>query len=128
MPRIKVDGIHINYEIYGREEGDVLMFSHSLGTNLLMWDPQVKAFRDRYKIICFDTRGHGKSDVPEGPYTLEEMAKDAIGLLDKLGIEKVHWIGLSMGGMIAQAVALNYPERLKSLILCDTAAKVSEED
>ena len=126
--RVKVNSISINYELYGKEEADVLMFSHSLGTNLLMWDPQVKALRDKYKLICFDTRGHGKSDVPDGPYTLEQLAQDAVGLMDTLGIEKVHWIGLSMGGMIGQAVALNYPERLKSLILCDTAAKVNEED
>ena len=126
--RAKINGININYEIYGREEGDIVMFSHSLGTSLLMWDPQIKALRDRYKILCFDTRGHGDSDVPEGAYTLEELADDAVRLLDVLGIERVHWVGLSMGGMIGQAVALNYPERLKSLILCDTAAKVNEED
>ena len=126
--RARINGININYEIYGREEGDIVMFSHSLGTSLLMWDPQVKALRDRYKILCFDTRGHGDSDVPEGAYTLEELADDAMRLLDVLGIERVHWVGLSMGGMIGQAVALNYPERLKSLILCDTAAKVNEED
>ena len=126
--RVKVNSISINYELYGKEEADILMFSHSLGTNLLMWDPQVKVLRDKYKLICFDTRGHGKSDVPDGAYTLEQLAQDAVGLMDTLGIEKVHWIGLSMGGMIGQAVALNYPERLKSLILCDTAAKVNEED
>ncbi len=126
--KAETNGININYEIYGREEGDVIMFSHSLGTNLLMWDPQIKALKDRYKLLCFDTRGHGESDVPDGPYTLEELAKDAVGLLDVLGIKKVHWVGLSMGGMIAQAVALNHPERLKSLILCDTAAKVNDED
>lgn len=125
--KVKINEIHINYETYGGE-GDVIMFSHSLGTNLLMWEPQVNALRDRYKILCFDTRGHGESDVPDGPYTLEGLAEDAIKLLDILGIEKVHWVGLSMGGMIGQAVALNYPERLKTLILCDTAAKVYEED
>ena len=126
--RTEIKGININYEIYGREEGDIIMFSHSLGTNLLMWDPQIKALRDRYKIICFDTRGHGESDVPDRSYTLEELAEDAIGLLDTLGIEKVHWVGLSMGGMIGQAIALNHSGRLKSLILCDTAARVSDED
>ena len=126
--RVKVNDISINYEVYGKESGEVLMFSHSLGTNLLMWDPQVRRFRDNYKIICLDTRGHGKSDVPDGPYTLEQLAQDAVGLMDTVGIKEVHWIGLSMGGMIGQAVALNYPDRLKSLILCDTAAKVNEED
>ncbi len=122
------NGIHLNYEIYGREEGEVILFSHSLGTSILMWDPQIKTLRDKYKILCFDTRGHGNSDVPEPPYTLEALAEDVIGLLDALGIDKVNWVGLSMGGMIGQAVALNYPERLKSLILCDTAAKVNDED
>lgn len=126
--RTKINGISINYEIYGKEKGDIVMFSHSLGTNSLMWDPQIRALRDRYRVLCFDTRGHGESDVPDGPYTLEGLAEDAIRLLDVLGIEKVHWVGLSMGGMIAQAVALNFPKRLKSLMLCDTAAKVSDED
>ncbi len=125
--RIKVNGVHINYEKYG-EKGDYVLFSHSLGTNLNMWKPQIEALKDRFRLILFDTRGHGESDVPDGPYTLEELAKDAKGLLDKLGIEKVHWVGLSMGGMIGQAFALMWQERLKSLILCDTAARIKDED
>jgi 3-oxoadipate enol-lactonase len=125
--RVQAGEIKINYELSGNENGPVVMMSHSLGSSSIMWEPQLKALEDRYQLLRFDTRGHGKSDVPQSPYTLEQLAGDAIGLLDTLQIDKVHFVGLSMGGMIAQCLALRHMDRLFSLALCDTAAVIPDE-
>jgi 3-oxoadipate enol-lactonase len=122
MNRIKANGIEINYEISGNQNGPVVVLSHSLGSSLLMWEPQMPTLRAAYKVLRYDTRGHGKSEATAGAYTLEHLGDDAVRLLDGLGIEKVHWIGLSMGGMIGQSIALNHADRLQSLVLCDTGA------
>ena len=124
---IKANGIQMNYELSGRKDDPVVMLSHSLGSSLVMWNPQMKALEPHFQVLRYDIRGHGKSEAPPGAYTLELMGEDAVALLDVLEIEKVDWIGLSMGGMIGQGVALNYPKRLKSLALCDTAAVIAPE-
>jgi 3-oxoadipate enol-lactonase len=92
-----------------------------------MWDPQLSALEPHFQVLRYDIRGHGKSESPPGAYTLELLAEDAVALLDALGIDKVHWVGLSMGGMIGQSITLNHPKRLKSLALCDTAAAIAPE-
>ena len=125
--RVQAGDIKINYELSGNENGPVVMMSHSLGSSSVMWEPQLKALEDRYQLLRFDTRGHGKSDVPRSPYTLDQLAGDAIALLDTLQIDKVHFVGLSMGGMIAQCLALKHMDRLVSLALCDTAAVIPDE-
>ena len=125
--KIEVNGIKIHYELSGMDGAPVLMMSHSLSSSMDMWEPQLTPLGNRFSILRYDTRGHGASDVPDPPYTLEQLAADAIGLIDSLNIEKVIWVGLSMGGMIGQAVALNYSERLQALVLSDTAAVVEEE-
>ena len=124
---IKANGIQMNYELSGRKDDPVVMLSHSLGSSLLMWNPQMKALEPHFQVLRYDIRGHGKSEAPPGAYTLELLGEDAVALLDILEIEKVHWAGLSMGGMIGQSVALNYPRRLKSLALCDTTAAIAPE-
>jgi len=124
---IKANGIQMNYELSGKKDGPFVILSHSLGSSLLMWNPQMKALEPHFQVLRYDIRGHGKSEAPPGAYTLELLGEDAVALLDVLEIEKVHWIGLSMGGMIGQSVALNYPKRLQSLALCDTMAVVPEE-
>ena len=124
---IKANGIQMNYELSGRKDDPVVMLSHSLGSSLAMWNPQMKALEPHFQVLRYDIRGHGKSEAPPGAYTLELLGEDAVALLDVLEIEKVDWIGLSMGGMIGQGVALNYPKRLKSLALCDTAAVIAPE-
>jgi 3-oxoadipate enol-lactonase len=124
---IKANGIQINYELTGKRGASMVMLSHSLGSSLLMWNPQMKALEPHFHVLRYDSRGHGKSEAPPGVYTLELLGEDAIALLDALEIEKVHWVGLSMGGMIGQSVALNYPKRLRSLALCDTAATIAPE-
>jgi 3-oxoadipate enol-lactonase len=125
--QVAPNGIQIEYELSGRAAGPVVMLSHSLGSSLAMWNPQMAALEPHYRVLRYDTRGHGGSDAPAGAYTLDMLGDDAVGLLDKLGIGVVHWVGLSMGGMIGQRLALNYPERLLSLALCDTAAIMPKE-
>jgi 3-oxoadipate enol-lactonase len=119
--KIKANGIDINYEIEG--EGPVVTFSHSLACNLSMWDEQVRALRSRYRVLRYDTRGHGQTSAPTGAYTLDQLADDLKGLLDGLGIRETHFVGLSMGGMIGQVFALKHPAMVQSLALCDTTSR-----
>jgi 3-oxoadipate enol-lactonase len=103
------------------------MLSHSLATNLTMWNPQIDSLASRFRVLRYDTRGHGGSGAPADAYSLDRLAEDASALLDTLGIDGVHFVGLSMGGMIAQTLALKAPERLLSLVLCDTSSRVPVE-
>jgi 3-oxoadipate enol-lactonase len=125
--RVKTATIATNYELSGPKNAPVVMLSHALGSNLHMWDPQLAVLESRFRVLRYDTRGHGGSDVPEGAYTLEQLVADAAGLLDALAIQTVHFVGLSMGGMIAQGFALNHPKRLDHLALCDTSAFMPPE-
>jgi 3-oxoadipate enol-lactonase len=125
--KTKANGIRINYELSGKEGAPVVMFSHSLACSMVMWNPQLQALRTHLQVLRYDTRGHGGTDAPEGPYTLALLADDAVALLDALDIKTVHFVGLSMGGMIGQCLALEYGNRLRSLVLCDTAAVMPEE-
>ncbi len=124
--KAKTNGIELNYEIEG-EEGPWVVLSHSLACNLRMWDEQIEMLRDRFRVLAFDTRGHGKSDAPGGPYTLDDLVEDTHGLLSGLGIGKAHWVGLSMGGMIGMLYALKYPQTFESLVLCDTSSRIPTE-
>jgi 3-oxoadipate enol-lactonase len=125
--RIEANGININYDISGKEDAPVVMLSHSLGSSSIMWDPQLPALEANYRVLRFDTRGHGGSDAPDGAYTLDMLGEDALALLDELDIDDVHWVGLSMGGMIGQNLALRAPNRLISLTLCDTTSQMPPE-
>jgi 3-oxoadipate enol-lactonase len=118
--KVRTNGVEINYEIEG--SGPWLTMSHSLACNLHMWDPQMPVLR-QFKVLRFDTRGHGRSSAPGGEYTLEELADDVKGLFDALGIRQTHWVGLSMGGMIGQAFALKYPGVFQSMVLADTTSR-----
>lgn len=117
-----VNGTRIAYRLDGPEGAPVLTMSHSLSADHSMWEPQMPALSDAYRVLRFDTRGHGASDAPAGEYSLDQLADDVIGLWDKLGIDKTHYCGLSMGGMIGQTLALKAPERLRTLVLCDTSS------
>jgi 3-oxoadipate enol-lactonase len=125
--KMHANGIDINYELTGKKGAPVVMLSHSLACSLVMWQPQMDMLESAFQVLRFDTRGHGDSDAPEEAYSLEQLAMDAIGLLDALKIDTVHFVGLSMGGMIGQGLALDYTDRLKSLALCDTAAIMPDE-
>lgn len=124
---ITANGVKIHYELSGRNDGPAVILSHSLASSLKMWNPQTGPLESHFRVLRYDTRGHGQSETTPAPYTLELLGEDALGLLDALNIEKVHWVGLSMGGMIGQAIALNHPHRFLSLSLCDTSAMIPEE-
>jgi 3-oxoadipate enol-lactonase len=125
--RITTRTITTHYALCGPEQAPVAMLSHSLASDMSMWDPQLSALQSRFRILRYDTRGHGGSDVPAGPYRLDELVADAVALMDALAIRQVHFVGLSMGGMIGQGIALAYPDRLLSLSLCSTSARIPQE-
>ncbi|HEU4366866.1 MAG TPA: alpha/beta fold hydrolase [Methylomirabilota bacterium] len=121
MPKVKVKGVGLHYVEVG--SGEPLLLIMGFGGDHLAWGFQVGAFSERCRVISFDNRGAGQSDVPDVPYTTRMMADDAVGLLDALGIDRAHILGVSMGGMIAQEVALNHPGRVRSVQLHCTYAR-----
>ena len=125
MPRAKVNGIELNYEVHG--EGYPLVLAHGFTASMEMWADQVPEFAKRYRVMVYDSRGHGASEVPTdlAEYTLEHYVEDQRVLMDHLAIEQAYVGGLSMGGMIAMRFALKYPQRVRALLLCDTAAEIS---
>ena len=123
--KIKANGIQIEYDVQG--EGPWVVMSHSLACASAMWDEQTQALKGRYKVLRFDTRGHGGSDAPAEAYTLDMLADDLHGLLGKLGVGSPHFVGLSMGGMIGMTYAVKYPRAFKSLVLCDTSSRIPPE-
>lgn len=125
--KVRANHIEVHYEQSGREGAPVVVLSHSLGSSLLMWTPQMEALQTHYQVLRYDTRGHGATEAPAGPYTLEMLAEDAVGLLDALHLDRVHFVGLSMGGMIGLCLALDHAHRLRSLSLCDTSAMLPQE-
>jgi len=125
--KITANGIGVSYTVDGPAGAPVVTLSHSLATTSAMWEPQVKALTTRYRVLRYDTRGHGGSDAPAGAYTLDQLAEDARQLLAALGIARTHWVGLSMGGMIGQTLALKAPDLFASLVLCDTSSRVPAE-
>jgi 3-oxoadipate enol-lactonase len=122
MPIAEVNGTRLHYRFDGEEDAPVLMMSNSLGTDLHMWDGQVDSFTQYFRLLRYDSRGHGKSAAPEGPYSIEMLAQDALGLLDAVGIARAHFCGLSKGGMVGQWLAVNAPARIDRLVLCNTSA------
>ena len=124
MPIAQLRDVSIHYELVGLPDAPVLMFSNSLGATLSMWDPQMTTLRNQFRILRYDTRGHGQSSVTPGPYTVEQLARDVLALLDQLKLDRVHFCGLSMGGQTGMWLALNAPGRLQKLVLCNTAAKI----
>jgi len=124
MPKAKVNGININYRVEG--QGEPLIMIMGFTADRTAWMFQTRIFKKHYRVITFDNRGVGKSDKPIGPYSTKMMADDTIGLMDHLGIEKTHILGVSMGGMIAQELAINYPARVLKLVLGCTFAQRDE--
>jgi len=124
MPIFKFGEARIHYALEGQSGAPVLVFSNSLGANYSMWDPQAAEFRKSFHVLRYDTRGHGQSTSTPGPYSIEQLGKDVIGLLNGLDLDRVHFCGLSMGGMIGMWMGVNAPERLHHLVLCNTGAKI----
>ncbi len=120
MPVIQSKGCPIHVEVEGPATAPALMLCNSLGTDLHMWDAQAPAFAKEFRLVRYDRRGHGKSGVPKGPYSMEMLGRDALAVMDGLGLETVNWCGLSMGGMVGQWLGANAPERIGKLILSNT--------
>ncbi len=125
MPVRKINGIDVRYTVTG--SGPWVTLSHSLACRLEMWDEEVKRLARRFTVLAYDSRGHGESGAPPGPYTLDMIADDVKGLHDVLGITRSHWIGLSMGGVFGIATALKYPGIFSSMVLADTSSRLSDE-
>jgi 3-oxoadipate enol-lactonase len=128
MSFVETGGARIHYAIEGADGAPALAFSNSLGTNYSMWDLQVRELRKTFRLLRYDTRGHGQSAVLPGPYTIEQLGNDFLGLLDELHFGPVHFCGLSMGGMIGMWLGIHAPSRLHKLVLCNTGAKIGTEE
>ena len=126
MGRVQLAEGELNYRLDGPQGAPVLVLSNSLGTDLGMWDTQVPAFAEHFQVLRYDTRGHGQSLVTEGPYSIEQLGGDVLALLDALHIERAHFCGLSMGGLIGQWLGIHAGSRLHKLIVCNTAAKIGD--
>ena len=124
---VTANGISIHYELDGPEDAPCVTLSHSLAANLNMWEWQMPAFGERFRVLRYDTRGHGGTQATDGDYTLSQLADDLFALLDALGIEATHFVGLSMGGMIGQTAALADQSRFRTLSLCDTSSRIPRE-
>jgi 3-oxoadipate enol-lactonase len=116
--------VDVHHIVVGPSDAPTLVLSNSLGTTLAMWDPQVPAFAERFRLVRYDTRGHGRSPVPTPPYDIADLGADLLALLDRLEIERVSVCGLSLGGMTALWVAANAPDRVDRLVLCSTSARL----
>jgi 3-oxoadipate enol-lactonase len=125
--RVKVNGISIEYELQGQPGRPVVTLSHSLATCMQMWGPQVAALAEHFQVLRYDMRGHGASDAPAGPYSIEMLAEDVEGLWDALGIQQSYFAGLSVGGKIGLVLARRSPKRVRGLILCNTTCRIPPE-
>ncbi|ATB64486.1 3-oxoadipate enol-lactonase [Pseudomonas mosselii] len=128
MAHLQLADGEMHYQLDGPADAPVLVLSNSLGTDLHMWDAQIPAWAEHFRVLRYDTRGHGGSLVSEGPYSIEQLGGDVLTLLDALDIEKAHFIGLSMGGLIGQWLGIHAGSRLLSLTLCNTAAKIANDE
>lgn len=127
MPTFTSNDAIIHFQTFGDSSKPALIFSNSLGTTLSMWQNQIDHFQKDYFVICYDTRGHGQSSAPQGPYKIDQLGQDVVNLLDHLKIEKADFCGISMGGLTGQWLAINRPESFNHVVVCNTAAKIGEE-
>ena len=122
MPTVQSNGCPIHYEVEGAAGKPALMLCNSLGTTLHMWDAQMPALLQHFRVVRYDRRGHGKSGVPAGPYNMDMLGRDAVAVLDAAKIDKTHWCGLSMGGMVGMWMGANAPHRVDRVILSNTSS------
>jgi 3-oxoadipate enol-lactonase len=122
------EGVRLFHRFDGPAGAPVLLLSNSLGTALEMWDPQMPAFAERFRVLRYDMRGHGRSAVPPGPYSIDDLGRDVLALLDANCIDRVSFCGLSMGGMTGMWLGCHAPERLERLVLCNTSAQLGSPD
>ncbi|HEX2622626.1 MAG TPA: alpha/beta hydrolase [Phototrophicaceae bacterium] len=124
MPYSRVNDVQLYYELNGNEDGEVILFLHGLGSSSQDWELQVPYFDLKYRILLIDMRGHGHSDKPRGPYSMPGFARDVVALLDQLRLDRVHVVGLSMGGMIAFQLAVDYSNRLRTMTIVNSGPAV----
>jgi 3-oxoadipate enol-lactonase len=129
MEQIKAsDGCDIAYRLDGRSDAPVLLLSNSLGATMEMWSPQIPVFSKFFRVLRYDTRGHGDSAGAAGEYSLERLGRDVVELVEALGIDDFVFCGISMGGMIGQWLAIRHPDKVRSLVLANTAARIGSVD
>jgi 3-oxoadipate enol-lactonase len=128
MPYATIQDAKLHYVLEGDPAKPVLILSNSLGTSLDMWAPQMARFSEAFQVLRYDTRGHGKSSVTPGPYSIEQLAGDVVALMDQLGIAKAYFCGLSMGGITGMWIAVHHGDRVSKLVLCNTAAYIGPPD
>lgn len=119
--------VALHAEIAGPDDAPPLLMGGSLGTTLAMWDPQVAELSVRHRLVRFDHRGHGGSPVPDGPYTIAQLGQDVLALMDRLGLARAAYCGLSIGGMVGQWLAAHHPERVRELVLLTTTAHFEDQ-
>lgn len=128
MTMVQANGIDIYTRWDGPEDAPVLLLSNSLGTRLEMWDDQIDVLTGHFRVLRYDSRGHGRSSAPDRDYTIDELGRDAVGLLDALEIDRVWYCGLSKGGMVGQWLGCNAPDRVEKLVLSNTAAHLGPRE
>ncbi len=128
MPKIDLNGESFHYRIDGPEGAPALLLGDSLSSNFHMWDGQIAEWSRHFRVIRCDARGHGQSAAPARPYSIAELGRDALNLMDALGIAKAHWCGLSKGGMVGMWLAVNAPQRLEKVVLANTAPVMGPPD
>jgi 3-oxoadipate enol-lactonase len=119
--------VEVPHKVDGPDDAPVLVLSNSIGSTSAMWDPQMPALSERFRVVRYETRGHAGAPVPDGPYALDDLGGDVVALLDRLGVVRVHFAGLSLGGMTGMWLAANAPERIDRLVLMCTSAMLSAE-
>src|ERR1700686_1299447 len=128
MPIAHVNGGHLHYQIEGQANAPALALSNSLATNFGMWDAQMPDLHKHFRVLRYDTRGHGQSEVTPGPYSFEQLGRDGLALADEVDMDKFSFCGLSMGGVTGMWLGINAGKRLHKLALCSTAAKIGNPD
>ena len=119
-----MSAVEVAHVVSGRPDAPVVVLANSLGSTWEMWDANVAGLQEHFRVVRFDTRGHGRSPVPAGPYDIDDLADDVVALLDRLGIERAHFVGLSLGGMTGLRLAARNPERIDHLVVLCTGARL----
>lgn len=127
MPSVDVGDLRLRYLLSGCEGGDLVMLSNSLGSDLRMWNKVLPALEVKYRVLRYDSRGHGESSIPPGPYTVDQLGRDALDLLDGLGLDRINFCGLSMGGQVGMWLGIHAPQRISRMVLANTAARIGTQ-